>query len=179
MSWTVGNLLDTKSSRVSSSVSEKNGAVDKLSAKKSDSAKALVPKEKRDTVDNSKYSKNEVVQVSTRSSDSSSTVMSKDRHGSADDGSHSNDAVSIRSSDAHDSSGSSTNVAQPQSGPSNTKNSSLALKSGSSSSVNTRRNNSNTQYKPEKWMLPDNTGDRLTQLNLAIVSQPLNFCLFL
>ncbi|KAJ0090088.1 hypothetical protein Patl1_12703 [Pistacia atlantica] len=159
-----GNLLDTKSSRVSSSASEKNGAVDKLSAKKSDSAKALVPKDKQDTMNNRKYSKNEVVQVSTRSSDSSSTVMSKDSHGS-----HSNDAVSICLSDAHDGSGSSTNIAQLQSGPSNTKNSSLSLKSGSSSSVNARRKNSNTQYKPEKWMLPDNTGDRLTQLNLAIV----------
>lgn len=176
---TSDNLLDMKSSRVSSSVSEKNGTVDKSNAKKSDGAKALVPKDKpkalvpkdkQDSVDDSKYSKNEEVQVSTRSSESSSTVTSKDRHGNTDDSSHSNDvAVSNSLSDAYSSSGFPTNIAQPQICPSSTKNSTLSLSSGSSSSVNARRKNSNAQYKPEKWMLPDNAGDRLTQLNLAIV----------
>jgi hypothetical protein len=44
---------------------------------------------------------------------------------------------------------------------------------GFSNNVNARVTHSKAQYKPEKWMLLDQAKDTLTQLNLAIVSQPL------
>lgn len=46
----------------------------------------------------------------------------------------------------------------------------MAGKSGSSKSHNKEKIAHRVDYKPEKWMLPDQTDDRLTQLNLAIVS---------
>ncbi|GAV77893.1 LOW QUALITY PROTEIN: GTP_EFTU domain-containing protein/ABC1 domain-containing protein/GTP_EFTU_D3 domain-containing protein/GTP_EFTU_D2 domain-containing protein [Cephalotus follicularis] len=46
---------------------------------------------------------------------------------------------------------------------------SLTIKSKNSDKLTTRKDNSNTLYKPEKWMLPDKAEDTLTQLNLAIV----------
>jgi elongation factor 1 alpha-like protein len=49
----------------------------------------------------------------------------------------------------------------------------LDVGSGFSNNVNARVNHSKAQYKPEKWMLPDQAEDILTQLNLVIVSQPL------
>jgi elongation factor 1 alpha-like protein len=44
---------------------------------------------------------------------------------------------------------------------------------GFSNNVNARMTHSKAQYKPKKWMLLDQAEDTLTQLNLAIVSQPL------
>lgn len=44
--------------------------------------------------------------------------------------------------------------------------------SSSSKNGNARVTCSNTEYKPENWMLPGQAEDTLNQLNLAIVSQP-------
>jgi hypothetical protein len=49
----------------------------------------------------------------------------------------------------------------------------LDVGSGFSNNVNARVNHLKAQYKLEKWMFPDQAEDTLTQLNLAIVSQPL------
>ncbi|KAI5660213.1 hypothetical protein M9H77_29006 [Catharanthus roseus] len=46
---------------------------------------------------------------------------------------------------------------------------SISAKSGNAKGVNRGRVPSSSPYKPEKWMLPDRSEDRLTQLNLAIV----------
>lgn len=46
---------------------------------------------------------------------------------------------------------------------------SLNAKSENSKDVNGERVTSQSQYKPEKWMLPDQSEDSLSQLNLAIV----------
>lgn len=54
---------------------------------------------------------------------------------------------------------------------------SISAKSGNAKGVNRGRVPSSSPYKPEKWMLPDRSEDRLTQLNLAIVSHPSKFLL--
>ncbi|TXG62357.1 hypothetical protein EZV62_013720 [Acer yangbiense] len=156
------NFLDLKSSRVSSNVSGKNGAVNtKSSAKKSDSANALVSKGKQDCMDEA-------------------VTQAKDRRGSANEGNcPKNGAVDINSSDmwsdssyastSNVSGSSSINGAEPRGIASDVKNMSLTDKSGNSTIVSTRKTNSPAQYKPEKWMLPEKVGDGLTQLNLAIV----------
>lgn len=167
--------MDLKSSRVSSSVSEKNGSVNtRSSAKKSDIANTLMPKDMQDSVDERNSLKNEV-RASSRISDSSSLVMAKDRLGTINEGNCSNHGTvddSISSSvDGTESSSHTGNLT------SNMKNMSSTAKSGNSTNVSARKTNSHTQYKPEKWMLPDKKGDRMTQLNLAIVSLRLNFSL--
>lgn len=169
--------MDLKSSRVPSSVSEKNGSITKRSSvKKSDIANALMPKDKQDSVDERKSLKNEVC-TSSGISDSSSLVMAKDGLGSIDEGNCSNYGAvddSISSSIDGVELGSHTGNLT-----SNMKSMSLTAKSGNSTNVSARRTNSRTQYKPEKWMLPEKTGDRMTQLNLAIVSLRLNFSLIM
>ncbi|KAK1551184.1 hypothetical protein Q3G72_031599 [Acer saccharum] len=156
------NFLDLKSSRVSSNVSGKKGAVStQSSAKKSDSANALVPKGKQDCMDEA-------------------VTQAKDRRGSANEGNCPKDgAVDINSSDtwsdssyastSNVSGSSSINGAEPRGIASDVNNMSLTDKSGNSTIVSTRKTNSPAQYKPEKWMLPEKVGDGLTQLNLAIV----------
>uniref|UniRef100_A0A5B7BMG6 Putative HBS1-like protein isoform X4 n=1 Tax=Davidia involucrata TaxID=16924 RepID=A0A5B7BMG6_DAVIN len=64
---------------------------------------------------------------------------------------------------------SSVNGSKPQSSISSLNNMSLNVKPGYSKNVNDRKVISHAQYKPEKWMLPDQAEDRLAQLNLAIV----------
>lgn len=64
-----------------------------------------------------------------------------------------------------------SNGVQQQSLSTSLNNISLNVKPGSSKNVNAGRAISNAHYKPEKWMLPEPVEDRLTQLNLAIVSQ--------
>lgn len=59
---------------------------------------------------------------------------------------------------------------KPQSLSSSSKNMSLDAKSGQSNNANSRGSHLQADYKPEKWMLPDEAVDTLTQLNLAIVS---------
>lgn len=52
---------------------------------------------------------------------------------------------------------------------------SLSSKSGNAKDANGERASSNAPFKPEKWMLPDQVEDKLSQLNLAIVSYPFAF----
>lgn len=167
-----GNFLDLKSSGVSTSISEKNGSINiRSSAKKYDIANALMPKGKQDSVDERNCLKNEV-RASCGISDSSSSVMAKERLGSINEGNCSNYSTvddNISSSVYGTESGSTESGSHTGKLTSNMKNISLTAKSGNSTNVSARRTNSHTQYKPEKWMLPDKKGDRMTQLNLAIV----------
>ncbi|XP_059623611.1 uncharacterized protein LOC132266673 isoform X2 [Cornus florida] len=86
-----------------------------------------------------------------KESDSSSSSMSQSRNASVEETS------------------SSVNGHGPQSLSSSLDNMSLNFKSEYSKNVNAGRAISYSQYKPEKWMLPDQAEDILTQLNLAIV----------
>ena len=43
------------------------------------------------------------------------------------------------------------------------------VRSGNSDNTNAKKPRSHVSYKPEKWMLPQQAEDTLTQLNLAIV----------
>ncbi|OMO90581.1 hypothetical protein COLO4_19045 [Corchorus olitorius] len=140
------NSFDLKSSRVSASVVGKKEAVQIHSSSRSDKSSASMPKGRVDNVDAS------ILAVNPRSSGkSSSSMMPKERQDMVDDSS------------------SSKNRGEAHNLTSNPKNSSLAAKSGHSNDANAGRANSNTQYKPEKWMLPEKAEDSLTQLNLAIV----------
>lgn len=164
------NTVDLKSSRASKNVSEKNTVFNaQSSANRSDSANAVVPKGKAALMDESSCSKNESVQGRGRISDSSSTVKSKDRHSSINEDDSSND---IRASDAF-SSGPQTSMSKESVGD-NSSGSSIK-KAELDSQTNARRANSHAKYKPENWMLPDKSGERLMQLNLAIVSKQMHF----
>lgn len=59
---------------------------------------------------------------------------------------------------------------KPESLTTSSKNMSSDARSGPSKITNSRGSHSRADYKPEKWMLPDEAVDTLTQLNLAIVS---------
>lgn len=56
--------------------------------------------------------------------------------------------------------------------PSNLMKVSLSAKSGNAKSVSGGKVSTELPYKPEKWMLPDQSEDKLSQLNLAIVNHP-------
>ncbi|XP_004292888.1 PREDICTED: elongation factor 1-alpha-like isoform X2 [Fragaria vesca subsp. vesca] len=58
---------------------------------------------------------------------------------------------------------------KPESLTTSSKNMSSDARSGPSKITNSRGSHSRADYKPEKWMLPDEAVDTLTQLNLAIV----------
>lgn len=49
---------------------------------------------------------------------------------------------------------------------------SLSAKSGNAKSVSGGKVSTELPYKPEIWMLPDQSEDKLSQLNLAIVNHP-------
>ncbi|XP_030510806.2 uncharacterized protein LOC115725432 isoform X6 [Cannabis sativa] len=64
---------------------------------------------------------------------------------------------------------SSENKGKPESLASKVNNMALEVKTGKSNNVKSKKTQSQIQYKPEKWMLPDQAKDTLIQLNLAIV----------
>ncbi|CAK9168940.1 unnamed protein product [Ilex paraguariensis] len=96
--------------------------------------------------------KNSELESSAERSDSSSLSLSKGRHNDEEK----SDSLSVSGA--------------KQQGLSSSMNSmSLSTKSGSSKNVSEGRTISKSQYRPEKWMLPDQVENRLNQLNLAIV----------
>lgn len=150
-------------------------------------------KGRQDTFDDSNHSKNRAhnIQSSVKVSDSSLETMPKGRHYNVDASNNSkNDRGNKLSSDKcsdsspalnlkgrHDrideSSSSSVSGGKPESLTNSLNKRDLGVGSGFSNNVNATVTHSKEQYKPEKWMLPDQAEDTLTQLNLAIVSQPL------
>ncbi|XP_062163817.1 uncharacterized protein LOC133870668 isoform X3 [Alnus glutinosa] len=184
------NSADLKSSRVSSSITEKSGLFNtKPSAEKLDISSSLMLKGRQDTFDDNNHSKNRAhnIQSSVKVSDSSLATMPKGRHYSVDESNYlKNDTGKLLSSDKssdsspalnlkgrHDSidesSSSSVRGGKSESLTDSLNKRALDVGSGFSNNVNARVTRSNAQYKPEKWMLPDQTEDKLTQLNLAIV----------
>ncbi len=186
------NSNDMKSSRVSSSITEKNGLLNiKSNAERSDISSSLIPKGRQDTFDDSNCSKNKAdnIQSSVKISDGSFATMPKGRPVNVDEGSCSkNDMANILSNDKSSQSSPALNLkgrddiidesssslisrGKPQSLTSSLNKMALDVGSGFSNNVNARGTHSLAEYKPEKWMLPDQAEDTLTQLNLAIVSQ--------
>lgn len=188
------NFNDMKSSRVSSGIAGKNGLLNiKSNSERSDVSSSLMLKGKQDSFDDNNCSKNKAhnVQSSLKISDGSFTTMPKGRHHNVDEGSCSkNDLANILSSDTSshsspalnlkgrheitgDSSSSLISGGKPQSLNSSLNKMALGEGSGLSNNVNARGTRSQSEYKPEKWMLNDQAEDTLIQLNLAIVSQSL------
>lgn len=160
------SVSDLKSSKVSSKVAKKSGAISvQSSAEWSDSSSAIGQTSKQDRFDEGNQLENRTVsyhdgssdiitlQANGRLSDSSSASQPRSRHDSVDE-----------------STNSSVIRGKQQSVTSGLKNLDLDARSGSSNNVNVRGSHSQADYKPEKWMLPDQAVDTLTQLNLAIVS---------
>lgn len=188
------NFNDMKSSRVSSGITGKNGLLNiKSNAERSDVSSSLMLKGKQDSFDDNKSSKNKAhnVQSSLKISAGSFATMPKGRHHNVDEGSCSkNDTANILSSDKNshsspalklkgrheitgDSSSSLISGGKPQSLNSSLNKMALGEGSGFLNNVNARGTRSQSEYKPEKWMLNDQAEDTLIQLNLAIVSQSL------
>ncbi|CAL2234522.1 unnamed protein product [Prunus armeniaca] len=159
------SVSDLKSSKVSLKVAKKSGAVSvQSSAEWSDSSSAIGQRSKQDRFDEGNQLENRTVsyhdgssdiitlQANGRLSDSSSASQPRSRHDTVDE-----------------STNSSVIRGKQQSVTSGLKNLDLDARSGSSNNVNVRGSHSQAEYKPEKWMLPDQAVDTLTQLNLAIV----------
>ncbi|BFG18692.1 hypothetical protein CerSpe_049650 [Prunus speciosa] len=159
------SVSDLKSSKVSSKVAKKSGAVSvQSSAEWSDSSSAIGQTSEQDRIDEGNQLENRTVsyhdgssdiitlQANGRLSDSSSASQPRSRHESVDE-----------------STNSSVIRGKQQSVTSGLKSLDLDARSGSSNNVNVRGSHSQGDYKPEKWMLPDQAVDTLTQLNLAIV----------
>lgn len=93
----------------------------------------------------------------------------------SDEGSVSSPALNLkgRYDSIDESSSCSTSGSNLQSITNSLNKTALDVGSGSSNNVHSRVTCSNAEYKTEKWMLPDQAEDTLTQLNLAIVSRPL------
>ncbi|BBG95403.1 Translation elongation factor EF1A/initiation factor IF2gamma family protein [Prunus dulcis] len=159
------SVNDLKSSKVSSKVAKKSGAVSgQSSAEWSDSSSAIGQRSKQDRFDEGNQLENQTVSYH----DGSSDIITLQANGRLSD---SSSAPQPRS--RHDSVDGSTNSSvirgKQQSVTSGLKNLDLDARSGSSNNVNVRGSHSQAEYKPENWMLPDQAVDTLTQLNLAIV----------
>ncbi|KAG6706276.1 hypothetical protein I3843_07G209500 [Carya illinoinensis] len=148
------NSTDLKTSRVPSSINEKNGVLSKSSTERSDISSSLTSKGRHFSRDERNRLENDT--GNTLSSDKSSvcspSMNLKGRHDKLDE-----------------SSSSSMSGGNSQSLTNSLNKRALNVGSGLSKNVNTRVTRSNAEYKPEKWMLPDQAEDTLTQLNLAIV----------
>ncbi|XP_050363462.1 uncharacterized protein LOC126782288 isoform X2 [Argentina anserina] len=122
-------------------------------------------------------------EVSAQSSAGSSTAAQKNQQPRLDKGIPSgnratrqfngnlSESSSLQPTSSHMEEGISSLVigAKPESLTSSSSNVSSDARSGHSKITNSRGSHSKADYKPEKWMLPDEAVDTLTQLNLAVV----------
>lgn len=169
--WLAANFSDLKSQKVSSSISEKNGAVDVQSSDESSTSLSTL-------TDKSNQSKRGAVNMrgSVSSSDVSSSRAPKSRRDKVEQSSDKrSDSLSASEPNGmHDAlngaSNSSAAKGKAQSISNSLNNMALDVRYGNQNNVSSRKANSKLQYKHEKWMLPDQAEDTLIQLNLAIVS---------
>ncbi|WCJ30526.1 Elongation factor 1-alpha [Euphorbia peplus] len=148
------NSLNIKSTSASSGMNEKTGATNARSTvKKLDNDPSLVAKGKQGNQDEITYTRNGVAVVKSDfgSSDSSSSSMPKEKHKSIDDASSSSIEGGFHKLTSE------LNTI------------SMSDKSRNSSNLNDRKAKPRAQYQPEKWMLPVEADESVTQLNLAIV----------
>ncbi|XP_002268387.1 uncharacterized protein LOC100262342 isoform X3 [Vitis vinifera] len=150
------NLTTSVSSEVPSRVIDKHGLVNKQSsAKRSDRSSDLMPKGRHENVGDRDFSESGAANTesSAKGSDSSSMLMPKGRNNSKDES-------NISSIDKNKRQSISGNLLSSMT---------LNVKSEHSKSSSAGKSVSDVHYKPEKWMIPDQENDVLTQLNLAIV----------
>ncbi|KAM5565356.1 elongation factor 1-alpha [Rosa sericea] len=156
------SVSDVESSGVSSKAAKKNSAVRaQSSAEWSDSSSTAAQKDQQARLDKGISSGNRAFSHPHGSS-RTTTVQS---NGSLPDSS------SLQPTSSHMEEGISSLVigGKPESLTTSSKNMSSDARSGHSKIVSSRGSHSRADYKPEKWMLPDEAVDTLTQLNLAIV----------
>ncbi|XP_034681216.1 HBS1-like protein isoform X3 [Vitis riparia] len=150
------NLTTSVSSEVPSRVIDKHGLVNKQSsAKRSDRSSDLMPKGRHENVGDRDFSESGAANTesSAKGSDSSSMLMPKGRNNNKDES-------NISSIDKNKRQSISGNLLSSMT---------LNVKSEYSKSSSAGKSVSDVHYKPEKWMIPDQENDVLTQLNLAIV----------
>ncbi|KAL5559374.1 hypothetical protein UlMin_035585 [Ulmus minor] len=168
------NFNDVMSSKISS-------ADEQLNAERSDSLSAMT--ETRNQSNKGIVNK----QGSANSSEALSSALVKGSHGCVEESSYTkNISINIKSNDKRSSGSSasepkgrrggvdvdvqsSVNTGKPETLSSRWNNMALDVRSESSSNASSRKTLSSTQYKPEKWMLPNQAEETLIQLNLAIV----------
>lgn len=157
-------VTNSKSSQLSSSIGEKNEHSVQANAESSDNLSSLMQKSRRDSSAESKLSKNVAInlQTSGKTSNNLPESLSKDKGDNINKTSSSkNGTIDIRSS----------KDGKPESISSSFNSMALDVRSGNSDNANAKGPHSHVSYKPEKWMLPQQAEDTLTQLNLAIVCE--------
>ncbi|XP_052727923.1 uncharacterized protein LOC108345637 isoform X2 [Vigna angularis] len=182
----IDNVTNKKSSKLSSSIREINELSVQSNAESSDNLSSLTQKSRKDSSAQSKLSKNVAtgLQASGKPSNSLSESLPKDKgeninkinslkSGTIDiqlskEKSGSLSALSkVKESDKN--SFHSIKDGKVESISSNFNNMTADVRSGNSDNANAKKPHSRVSYKPEKWMLPQQAEDTLTQLNLAIV----------
>ncbi|KAJ4833571.1 hypothetical protein Tsubulata_026886 [Turnera subulata] len=170
------NSLSIKPPKVSSGISEKNGAVNvKPTVNKPDNSSLLTEKGKHGDRNEWDSLTSGVVSIQSGSKDlngSSASLPKGKLHIQSGDETLDRSSSSMakgKNRSVDDSSSTSINERRPGSVSSNLNSMSLSDKSGISHNVNAGRAKSLAHYEPEKWIVPDEAEDTLTQLNLAIV----------
>ncbi|CAN6583521.1 unnamed protein product [Malus baccata var. baccata] len=158
-------VIDLKSSKASPNVAKKSSAVSiQSSAERSGSSSTMAQTKKQDRLDEENGLENQTVSYHHGSSGS----ITVQENGKFSESSSASQPTSRRDSGVQ-STTSSEIMGKPQSVTSGLKNMTLDARSGYSNNGSVRESRSHADYTPEKWMLPDQAVDTLTQLNLAIV----------
>jgi len=180
-------VTNKKSSKLSSSVREINDHSVQSNAESSDNLSSLMQKSRRDSSAESKLSKNIAtdVQTSGKTSNSLPESLPKDKGENINKiKSLKNGTIDIQSSKEKSGSLSALSKVKEsdknsfssikdgkQGSISSNFNMTVDVRSGNSGHTNAKEPRSHVSYKPEKWMLPQQAEDTLTQLNLAIVCE--------
>nr|KYP38085.1 HBS1-like protein [Cajanus cajan] len=179
-------VTNSKSSQLSSSIREKNELSVQSNVESLENLSSLMRKSKQESSAVSKLSKNVAIdlQISGKTLNSLPESLSKDKGNNINKiNSSKNGTIDIQSSKEKSGSlSASTKIKEsdkislssikdgkPESNSSSFNNMVLDVRSGNSSSTNAKGSHSHVSFKPEKWMLPQQAEDTLTQLNLAIV----------
>ncbi|XP_050159181.1 uncharacterized protein LOC126632753 isoform X3 [Malus sylvestris] len=158
-------VIDLKSSKASPNVAKKSSAVSiQSSAERSGSSSTMAQTKEQDRLDEENGLENQTVSYHHGSSGS----ITVQENGKFSESSSASQPTSRRDSGVQ-STTSSEIMDKPQSVTSGLKNMTLDARSGYSNNGSVRESRSQADYTPEKWMLPDQAIDTLTQLNLAIV----------
>ncbi|TQD83791.1 hypothetical protein C1H46_030672 [Malus baccata] len=156
-------VIDLKSSKASPNVAKKSSAGSaQSSAEWSGSSSTMAQKREQGRLDKEIQLENRTVSYH----HGSSGAITIQENGKFSESSSASQPTSRRDSGVESTS---EIRGKSQSVTSGLKNMTLDARSGYSNSVSVRESRSQADYKPEKWMLPDQAVDTLTQLNLAIV----------
>ncbi|KAI4358066.1 hypothetical protein L6164_001970 [Bauhinia variegata] len=158
-------VINSKTSRLSSNIMEKNEPDLLSSSESSDKSLSLTQKSRLDSLAESKFSKHMSVdpETSSKTSESLQVPLQKGKPNNVNKISSSKigtvDAISH----------SSIKDGKPQSLASSFNHMALDVRSGRLDESNAKGPRPHVPYRPEKWMFPQQSEDTLTQLNLAVV----------